>query len=262
MNSKIGRTRDVGGQLRPCGCCENTAALETQSEVPFVRRPASSIAEFSPLWRPVRELAVLDSIEPLLASWEKSTHPSQVRMREYRQRVREQFGSHLTCDHLYIDLRVGLSRPQQLLNGNDLENYLTPLFECGCLPTQTFRLIRAEKVVGGPSRLAIGIAEPIKIVPELAACSHLSIPTATKPTSDAEWKNSIRLALISSEIQSLPDGEAEVHIAWKCALGRRSWFRMWKPVGDAMGPILGSYERKNEFDPKDDRITKLRFYFI
>jgi hypothetical protein len=61
---------------------------------------------------------------------------------------------------------------------------------------------------------------------------------------------------------ALPDGEVELHVAWKCALGRRSWFRLWKPTGDALGPILGAYQRKNRFDPKDDRITKLVFQFL
>jgi hypothetical protein len=259
---ELGRwsAREIGGVLRHCGCCKEPAVSESTVTRHALHESSTPPSKPFSLWRPQRELAVIESVEPLKASWEKSTDVSQVRLREYRKSVKDRLGACLTSDELYLDLQVALARPDQLLNGNDLENYLTPLFECGCLSAEVFRFVRAEKAVGKQSRLAIGVAEKCHSMPELAEFSHLMIPPMSKSSSDTDWKNALQSSLTTACPDCLPDGEVEVHIAWTCALGRRSWARLWKPVGDAMGPILGSYQRKNRFDPRDDRITKLTYY--
>jgi hypothetical protein len=91
---------------------------------------------------------------------------------------------------------------------------------------------------------------------------HFSIYPGTKPTNDQEFKEELQNAIAACGHPALPDGEVEVHLYWRCALGRRSWFRLWKSTGDALGPILGAYQRKYRFDPRDDRITKLVFQFL
>jgi len=208
------------------------------------------------------ELGVFDDVVPLKASWEKSTDASQIRLREYRQIVREAFGTKLNHDGLYLDLRVGLPESVNLLDGNDLENYLTPLFECGCLPAMQFRLVTAEKSSGGKSRLSVGIAEQEGTSSDLCGCCHFSIYPNAKPSNEKVFKMELHSAVAACGHPALPDGEVELHVAWRCALSRRSWFRLWKSTGDVLGPILGAYQRKNQFDPKDDRITKLVFHFL
>jgi hypothetical protein len=255
--------REIGGDLKPCSfCCRDlkpSAPLEFAPE-PAPVMPSQGDGEVWELWRPMRELATIEDLVPLKASWEKSTDPSQVRLRDYRQRVRESLISTLGHDCLYLDLHVGLPHSVNLLNGNDLENYLTPLFECGCLPATQFRLVTAEKSSGGSSKLTVGIAESGG--EEVSGCCHFSMWPTTTPANDREFKEELRSAVAVCGHPSLSDGEVELHVAWRCALGRRSWFRLWKSTGDALGPILGTYQRKNQFDPKDDRITKLVFQFV
>ena len=214
------------------------------------------------IWRPKTELQVLVNLRPMKASWDKSTDASQVRLREYRKGIREELAPYLHQDSLYLDLRVTLTQSASLLDGNDLENYLTPLFECGCLPATQFRLVMAEKSNGGSSSLALGIAQPTGLTEQIRSCCHFVVRPTTKPSNDSGWKEELCSRLTASGIHPLPDGEVELHIAWRSAIGRRSWFRMWKSTGDALGPILGQYQRKNRYDPKDDRITKLVFYHL
>jgi hypothetical protein len=256
---------EVGGELRPCGfCCKELkpSAPPVLTLEPASITPRAGDAEAWRFWRAKRELAAFKDIVPLKASWEKSTDPSQVRLRDYRQRVRESVISALSHDCLYLNLRVGLPHTINLLNGNDLENYLTPLFECGCLPASQFRLVTAEKSSGDSSVLTVGVAEVSDSNTEMSDYCNFSICPTTTPANDRLFKEELHSAVAACGQSALPDGEVELHVAWRCALGRRSWFRLWKSTGDALGPILGAYKRKNQFDPRDDRITKLVFQFL
>jgi len=257
--------KELGGDIKPCGfCCRDfKASVRPDVAPPFVSvGPAAHDGEVWEFWRPKIELGVIDDLIPLKASWEKSSDPSQTRLREYRQRVREAFVDNLSHEDLYLDLHVGLPESMNLLSGNDLENYLTPLFECGCLPAMQFRLVTAEKSIGGKPRLSVGIAEQRGTSSELSDCCHFSICPSAKPSNDQVFKVEMHSAIAACGHPALPDGEVELHVAWKCALSRHSWFRLWKSTGDVLGPILGAYQRKNQFDPRDDRITKLVFQFL
>jgi hypothetical protein len=257
--------RELTGDLKPCSfCCRELRAPPPLDLTPPLISvvPAVSEAEVWRFWRPGTELAILEDFVPLKASWEKSTDPSQVRLRDYRQQVRDSLLTTIGNDRLYLDLRVGLAESVNLLDGNDLENYLTPLFECGCLPAMQFRLVTAEKLRGGKSRLAIGIAEPAGTSSAMRDYCHFSIYPTAKPSNDRVFKTELHSAIAACGHSILPDGEVEMHVVWRCALSRRSWFRLWKSTGDSLGPILGAYERKNQFDPRDDRITKLAFQFL
>jgi hypothetical protein len=257
--------KDVRGELSRCGVCEGeqTPVPVASTGVHTLKSPVvSQDSHFALLWQRSQEIVAIDQIEPLKASWEKSTDASQVRLREYRKIICDRLLGHITADNLYLDLHVALTDAKKLLNGNDLENYLTPLFECGCLPSETFRLVCATKTVGGTSRLAVGTAIQQDVSKHLATFSHVSLAPSVKPSSDTEWKRSIQASIASACGEPLPDGEVEIQIAWQCPLSRRNWFRLWKSTGDAMGPILGTYQRKNQYDPKDDRITKLAFHLL
>jgi hypothetical protein len=69
------------------------------------------------------------------------------------------------------------------------------------------------------------------------------------------WKEKLRTALAATA-QQLPPGEVEALMAWRCS-PNRNWVNLWKPTGDAMGPILGEPDPRRPFRPNDDRITAL-----
>jgi hypothetical protein len=45
----------------------------------------------------------------------------------------------------------------------------------------------------------------------------------------------------------------------RCA-SARNWVNLWKPAGDAMGPILGYDHSRNPHHPRLDRLTRLEFH--
>jgi hypothetical protein len=145
-----------------------------------------------------------------------------------------------------------------MLSGNDLENYLTPLFECGCLPAHLFRLVIAEKRITNQSRLSIGVAGEHVPSDELNAYSHATVSPLPRPSQEKAWKEALEDELKRHCPTPLSDGEIDVRIALRRSISQgRSWHCLWKSVGDAMGPVVGAYARHNRFDPRDDRITYL-----
>lgn len=57
----------------------------------------------------------------------------------------------------------------------------------------------------------------------------------------------------------MPAGAVEVQLAWRCS-PNRNWVWLWKPTGDAMGPVLGLGQTQREFAPQDDRIVALTLH--
>jgi hypothetical protein len=250
---------EFGTELDPgCRCnsaIDSPAVPETRSDtVPVSPSPCDVWVT----WWPKEQFFKIESLEPLKASWEKSTDPSQVRLREYRQRISKAFEPYVQCDSLYLHLDVAFSDYAKMMAGNDLENYLTPLFECACLPARLFRRISATKFLGDQSTLVIGSAEPEAHSRTFFGFEHTSFSPTVPFSKEKEWKLELEGALRSAVSSPLPAGEVEVCIALKRSLGQgRSWHCLWKATGDAMGPVLGHHKRKNQFDPQDDRITSL-----
>jgi len=48
-------------------------------------------------------------------------------------------------------------------------------------------------------------------------------------------------------------------LAWRCS-ATRNWVWLWKPTGDAMGPVLGEPDACHPFNPNDDRIVALALH--
>jgi len=71
-----------------------------------------------------------------------------------------------------------------------------------------------------------------------------------------EWKAGLRAAICSAESEVLAPGPVAVEMVWTVS-PRRNWVGLWKPTGDAMGPILGETRESDLFNPKDDRVTGL-----
>lgn len=254
--------REIGGDLdRGCYC---TSSRNSCVELPLLRLAEADVPAPGGgwiLWRPLEELVSVPLEKPLKASWEASTHPDQARLVEYRQCIRESLTGKLVGDRLYLRLQVGFTDARRMTSGNDLENYLTPLFECGCLPANIFRLVIAEKRLAEASRISVGIAEEYGVTDDFAAFCHASVTPTVRPSQDKAWKHELENALKQNCPAPLPDGEIDVHIAFRRSLSQgRSWHCLWKSVGDAMGPVVGAYQRHNRFDPRDDRITSLTLH--
>jgi hypothetical protein len=70
----------------------------------------------------------------------------------------------------------------------------------------------------------------------------------------------VRDALIREGTAIAQPGPLEMHIAWRCGTRRRNWISLWKPTGDALGPILGEPLSTQPFNPSDDRIVALHLH--
>ncbi len=276
----------VAGQartLKPCGQCqpERTSGAVTSDHSRVASSPAgytvgsgamparereqgSEVAGAAlgmpvlPLWERGRIIRQVDGISPLLASWEAVLHPSQQRMRAYLAEITEALGP--LPDQppmLFLHMDIAVNEPIALLRHHDLENYLTPV--AAHLGGARFVLATGAKRLGGTSHISIGEAVPNRSAPDA------SWTTFTWHSEDAAgtpaWKANLRAALLATHPQVLPAGPVEAQIAWRCA-SRRAWVNLWKPTGDAMGPVLGEPQQAHPFNPADDRIVMLQLHRI
>jgi hypothetical protein len=210
-------------------------------------------------WEPDASLHTITGIYPQLASWDKVTHPSQIRLQAYRGSLMDELLPLLPEDTpLFLHLDVDVVKPEHLLRHHDLENYLTPLFGTKYLNAGRFVLVTARKYVGGGSRLEVGIARPAQNDLMSSGWTHFSY-TAHESLQSKQWKENLRTALADTNPHALTAPAVEVQIAWVCSPGR-NWVSLWKPTGDCMGPILGEANPMRPFAPNDDRIVELKFH--
>jgi hypothetical protein len=158
---------------------------------------------------------------------------------------------------LFLHMDISVSDPTALLRHHDLENYLTPV--AAHLGGSRFVLASAVKRLGGPSQLIVGEAVPSQTVPHASWSSfnwHSENGAGT-----AAWKIGLRTALLTTQPALLPPGPVDVQIAWRCAPSR-AWVNLWKPTGDAMGPVLGEPQPAHPFNPSDDRIVYLQLHRV
>ncbi len=198
---------------------------------------------------------VLEGFDPQIASWDHKAHVNQVRLQTYLQMIRAHFASVLTgAGTLAISLTIDLKRQPRLYRGNDVENYITPLVNG--LGWRNFMYAQVEKRIGGGSRVEIGPAVRRVTLP----AAHTWSGRVEGNLATEEGKRSIRLELLKAVAASVPPGPMAVHMAWRLR-SSRNWVGLWKPTGDAMGPVVGEsrFPRK-EFHPDDDRITKLMLH--
>ncbi len=206
------------------------------------------------LWTAGEVLKEVKNIEPLVASWEKSTHPAQIRLRAYLEQLMLELKPLPSVQgSLFLHMDIDVRQPARLLRHYDLENYLTPLFGRQWLDASRFSFVSARKQVGAGSRLLLGLARPLTT--QMDGFEHFSY-SAGSGTQIKRWKADLRRALASSQPRPLPSGPIEVHLAWRCS-PRRNWVTLWKPTGDAMGPVLGEAIPEKPFSPNDDRIVSL-----
>jgi hypothetical protein len=200
---------------------------------------------------------VLDQIEPRLASWDHREYPNQQRLNAYLKPVYDGLAPLLANGGEWaISMIVDVGRDERLDRGHDVENYMTPLVKK--LGWRHFVYAAITKRVGGGSRISIGPAVRRAAVPAWNGWNG-QIPGRI---GSPEGKRSIRQALGAHVDEPLPAGPVAVHLAWRLSASR-NWVDLWKPTGDAMGPVLGEPRfPQKEFQPSDDRITQLVLHRI
>ncbi|MEX1230505.1 MAG: hypothetical protein WEB58_09705 [Planctomycetaceae bacterium] len=209
------------------------------------------------LWKRGPILRVLDSVSPLLASWDKSTHPSQVNLRAYVHDVVARLSPLPQDVPLFLHMNVDVKDPIRLSRHHDLENYLTPLFGRRYLPPERFVLVTANKFVGGGSQIVCGVANSTS-ESESNGWEYFAL-NAGSGASLSSWKQNIHDVLSAQNSTKLPSGPVRVRLAFSCST-RRNWTTLWKPTGDAMGPVLGLAHPGQPFNPSDDRIVDLQLH--
>jgi hypothetical protein len=207
------------------------------------------------LWTHKQILQEVKGLAPRLASWEKNTHPDQIRLRAYLEDLMSRLKPLPPAPmRLFLHLDVDVGERKHLLHRHDLENYLTPLFGQRGLDPSRFVLVSATKKVGQESQLLLGRARPWDDADKMSGWQHFACSSGCGADS-RRWKGKLRDELAHMSPQPLPVGPVEAHLAWHCS-ALRNWVNLWKPTGDAMGPVLGEQSREG-FHPYDDRIVCL-----
>jgi hypothetical protein len=194
--------------------------------------------------------AVRLSVEPRLASWDRTGHPSQVRLTDFLTHVNAVARPVMAVldGRVAAELTVGLPDAVPLINGGrDLDNYLFPVAQR--LGPQRIAAIFGRKI-RGPSSLAIGPAQP-----DPAATAPLFSTRMTGPYERKEWKQDLRSRLLQAQAVTVQPGPVAMDIAVTTGPGR-NWANLWKPLIDAFGPVLGE-DPARPFHPRDDRIVSL-----
>lgn len=259
------------GTVRQCRHClrVDKGTVSTRSRPatlvqPQSQSPSTQVVQLSSvqapwqLWSMGHPVKVLDSIEPQLASWDHREHLNQQRLIAYLRVVRESFAPLLASGGKWaLSMTVDLKRDERLYRGNDVENYITPLV--ADLGWRHFVYAEIIKRIGGGSRISIGPAAlRLPAVPTWNGWSRRVVGRLAA----LEGKRSIREGLREAVHAPLPPGPVAAHLAWRLSASR-NWVGLWKPTGDAMGPVLGEPRfPKKEFHPSDDRITKLMLHRI
>jgi hypothetical protein len=189
------------------------------------------------------------SVKPQLGSWDRASHPSQVKLGRFLAHVDAIAGPVLAAvsGRVAAELIVGFSDGVSLIDGgHDLDSYLFPVAQR--LGPQRLAAIFGRKICG-PSSLAVGPAQP----GTAGATPQFSAQMAGS-CGRTQWKQQLhdRLAVRAAAIDPGPAG---LTIALTTGPGR-NWASLWKPLIDAFGPVLGE-DPTRPFHPHDDRIVSL-----
>ena len=212
------------------------------------------LARFS-LWKHGKPIRRVEGLTPLLASWNSNSDAAQIRLRSYLAAVQRELEP-LPESGLYLSLEVDVGQESRMTRFHDLENYLTPLVRQ--IGGRRFLFVSGLKRVGGGSQLEVGFAKPTHTLDQGDWYGD-SLYCAPGPGCEKrEWKQQIYDALRTQLVTVLEPGPCLVKLAWRCS-PTRNWVNLWKPTGDAMGPVLGG-RSPNVFNPDDDRITEIEFH--
>jgi hypothetical protein len=192
-------------------------------------------------------------VEPVLASWDRAQGRSHVRLTRFLEHAESVAAPKMaSTSSLALELAVGLPPGAPLISGGrDLDNYLYPLVTR--LGAGQFSAVFGRKFHGSPSRLAVGPAQLLATVAQPAFVMRAS-GSSVRPA----WKANIRSQLLAAGVRVVDPGPVAIGITLTTG-GGRNWANLWKPLLDALGPVLGE-PGTNPFHPQDDRITDLALY--
>lgn len=207
----------------------------------------------APRWyrRPEGDGVVLRKT-PRLASWNKSTDPDQVRLREYLEDTAQLVAPHLTSGRPWaLLLEVGLPTGRDLVDMADLDNYAFPL--ATRLRNEDLVAVWCTKRHADTSRVLIAPAG------ESAAPGATYTVRTTVSASTAAYKAQVRSAVVDAG--AIPAGAVQLQLSFVVG-PQRNWLTLWKPTIDALDPLLGRTREDRDWHPQDGRITDLGLHVV
>jgi hypothetical protein len=186
-------------------------------------------------------------VAPRLASWEKSDHPDQDRLRAYLQDTEELLSSSRIDAPWALRLDVGLPVGRDVLDMADLDNYAYPL--ASRLKDRGLVSMWCTKRHSELSFVRIDAAQEVP-----APSTGLMVARTTASASTTAYKEQIRAAVADAE--ELPPGPVRLELAFVVG-PRRNWLNLWKQTIDSLDPILGRTDPGRAWHPRDGRITEL-----
>lgn len=192
-----------------------------------------------------------------LASWNANADPEQIALQRYLDAIEQELHPLPQTGELFLHMDVDVEEREHLLHHHDLDNYLYPVVQR--LGAHRFRCVSAIKRIGGGSSLHIGQTRPRNVFPEKEGWVYFLHDTGGVSVQKPKWKCDIRQALQAQHVALLQPGAIELQLVWRCS-SQRNWVSLWKPVIDAMRPVLGEPDSHRPFHPNDDRIVSLTLH--
>jgi len=186
-------------------------------------------------------------VTPRLASWNKSDHPDQVRLRAYLDDTRSLLAPARIDGPWALRLDVGLPAGRNLLDMADLDNYAYPL----AYHLKDPGLVSVWCTKQHSERSFVRI-EAARENPRPSTAVLLAKTTASAQTP--AYKEQVRAAV--ADAAQLPTGPVELELAFVVG-PRRNWVGLWKPTIDSLDPLLGRTYPDRPWHPLDGRITEL-----
>ena len=184
---------------------------------------------------------------PRLASWNKSSDPDQVRLRDYLEDTAQLLSPQLTADGPWaLLLEVGLPSARDLVDMADLDNYAFPLAtrlrnEDLVAVWCTKRHAEISRVLAAPAHETTGPGTTYTV-------------RTTASASTTAYKEQVRSAVVDAA--EIPAGPVQLQLAFVVG-PQRNWLTLWKPTIDALDPLLGRTREDRDWHPQDGRITDL-----
>ena len=189
---------------------------------------------------------------PRLASWNRSDHPDQIRLRAYVEHVQNQIASGLSqlAGPITAMLDVGLPSEVDLLTNRDLDNYLDPIAsKIGPRVVSWWGTKRHAEAS------SVRLDRAVQASPDALVGWNVVRARTTASATTREWKEQIS-EQIAGQAVLLPAGAVHLQIGFTVST-QRNWIGLWKPAIDSLDAILGRTHPEREFHPRDDRVTLL-----
>jgi hypothetical protein len=114
-----------------------------------------------------------------------------------------------------------------------------------------------------PSRTLRVVAEPLQLWTAGPVLASIDIEPVLASWDRHDHPSQRRLRVYLDEVEralrpaaGAPTGPLCLDMEVRLPTGR-NWINLWKPSGDALGPILGVADPRRRFSPNDDRIVEL-----